>query len=252
MSSASAQDQGRVSAYSEDQFADNYPPGMEHHWWIRSRNQILARALAGLEGETILDVGCGRGLTVAFLRAKGFDCWGCELGRPAVLNGLEDFVTIGIDARQLDRHLRDRVGAILLLDVMEHLADPRTFLLELLPSFPNLRNVVVTVPARRELWSVWDERYGHYRRYDRRSLDATLTEAGLAVQRISYFFRSLYPVMLVAAKLGRRASKVNAPRPVWLHRLAAHWFALEAELPWSASLVGTSLLAFCEVTPGAT
>ena len=70
------------------------------------------------------------------------------------------------DARQLEVAQRNEVRTILLLDVIEHLEDPVAFLAELRSHFPALRHLLLTVPARQELFSNYDEFNGHFRRYD--------------------------------------------------------------------------------------
>jgi len=230
------------TAYSAEQYAANYDPGMEHHWWTCARASIVQRAIDRFPGAVILDVGCGPGLVVQHLRKRGYNCSGCEIGRPVVLAAVDNFVQTGMDALDLDLDTRLRVDVILLLDVLEHLHSPQSFLRSLLAAFPNLRGVVITVPARRELWSAWDERFGHQRRYDRSSLTSLCTKAGLHVQRLRYFFHGLYPVLLTVSHTFGRTTKIVAPRKrSVLQTLLAYVFRLEEVLP-IGRLPGSSLL----------
>jgi len=239
----------RPSAYSESHCVDNYPPGMERHWWTQARAQIVLAAVADFKHLTMMDVGCGPGLTVEYLRNKGFDCWGCELGQPVVRRAAKDFVVTGTDVWKLNVDFRNKVGVVLLLDVLEHVPDPQTFLATLLLAFPNSMHIVVTVPARKELWSAWDERYGHYCRYNRQSLTSLLAGAGLKLSRVRYIFHSLYPALFVVSKTATRATKIREPRLIWLHWLIAWWFSIEAKILHDDRLIGTSLLAVCNRTP---
>ena len=66
---------------------------------------------------------------------------------------------------------RRGVTTLLVLDVIEHLEDPIAFLREVLSSFPDVSSLIVTVPAREELWSAFDDFYGHHRRYTLRDID---------------------------------------------------------------------------------
>jgi len=232
-----------VTAYTAQQFQDNYPPGMEHHWWSRARADVVRRALHGFRGTTILDVGCGPGIVVQHLRACGFTCFGCELGQPDVLPAVQDLVWTGQDAAALDPAFRAGVGVALLLDVLEHLPDPAAFLRGLLLAFPNLRAIVITVPARPELWSAWDEHFGHHRRYDRRSLHDLCMAAGLSPVVLRYFFHTIYPALLAVARLAGRSARVAPGRPRSLvDGLLARFFAWEAQLP-IGRVVGSSLIA---------
>ena len=79
----------------------------------------------------------------------------------------------------------------MLLDVIEHIEDDREFLRTIRSAFSNCQCVIVTVPARPEAWSEWDEYYGHFRRYSPETLRKTLSAIGGCVY-VRYFFRSLY------------------------------------------------------------
>ena len=232
-----------ASAYSAEQYADNYHPGMEYHWWTCARASIVQRAVDRFPGAVILDVGCGPGLVVRHLREHGYNCHGCEIGRPVVHAAVAEAIQTGVDALDLQLDFRLSVGVILLLDVLEHLQDPQTFLSSLLAAFPNLRGVIITVPARQELWSAWDERFGHYMRYDRSSLATLCTKSGLKVQRLRYFFQCLYPVLLAVSHTSGRATKIAGPRRRSLpHTLLSYLFRIEEALPIGRAY-GSSLIA---------
>ena len=236
-----------MSAYSAQQFQDNYAPGMERHWWSRSRANIICRSLSRFYGDTILDVGCGPGIVVRHLREAGYECFGCDLGTPKLLSEVRDAVWTGTEAAALSQGFRSSVGVVLLLDVLEHLPDPTEFLLDLLAAFPNLKSVIVTVPARQELWSAWDRHFGHYRRYNRRSLFSLCKASGLRPLTLRYFFHAIYPALLIVARVIGRAtqSKVQKPRSL-LNMLLTQVFTLEARLP-IGRVFGSSLLAVAVV-----
>ena len=235
------------TTFSTEQYDNAYPDGGECHWWPLARNRIVRDAVAdGTRPDAaILEVGCGRGTVVESLRSAGYDCCGVEAADLRPVSGASDFIRTGTDAVELPVAERQRYDTILLLDVIEHIPDPSSFLRELVEAFPALSRVIVTVPARQELWSNYDQYYGHFRRYTMGMLVELAYGLGWDVKRMSYFFHSLYlPAWLMAKVKGNRSTEVKAPRGmaravhklVALGMLADHWL-----LP--RRLVGTSVIA---------
>jgi SAM-dependent methyltransferase len=232
-----------ATAFQSDQYADTYPLGIERHWWTMARSEIVRSAVLSFPTSRILDVGCGPGLMVAHLRHHGMDCWGCELGVPEVRETAKDFVWTNTDAGQLGSDFRRSVGIILLLDVLEHLSDPTSFLSGLVGAYPAVHGVVATVPARMELWTAWDDRFGHFLRYDRRQLAELYDQSGIELKAMRYFFLALYPVLFLASRLKARQTSISAPKIVWPHAMLAKWFAFESSIPMFGFMPGSSLIA---------
>jgi SAM-dependent methyltransferase len=203
-----------------------YPPGIESHWWNIARSAQVARIVRteNKPGTVFLEVGCGKGLEVQALRNAGINVYGVELADVQPLEGLEPFVTSGVDAVELPAEQREQVTGLLLLDVIEHLPDPVAFLRSLESSFPKLSVVVIAVPASQALWSNYDVFYGHYRRYSTQMLEALGQELGWERIKSGYFFHLLYIPIRILCWLGaERRTVFHAPGPKWrwLHRLIA-------------------------------
>ena len=236
------------TAFNADQFANPYPDGIQYHYWTLARNELILRALrrhmTGTSG-IVFDVGCGRGITVEYLRRHGINAFGAEVGNPApIVPEVAPYLYLGRDVLTLAIELRRQVQAMLLLDVLEHLPAPAAFLASLADACEACRDFVITVPARQELWSNYDEYYGHYRRYDRRSAEALFPRDVLELTGARYAFRLLYPPALaLSITKGRRSTSIDAPSPAWrpLHRLLAKYFQLESAL-LPAWMGGTSLM----------
>jgi hypothetical protein len=232
--------------FNQREFDYAYPQGIERHFWTVARSRVIADAIKSLpdRGERILEIGCGRGIVVTQLRNRGFNCFGVELAAIPVPPSAAQFVTAGVHAWQLPPEFRHEIQTILLLDVIEHLPDPAAFIAGTIKYYPNIRNLVVTVPARRELWSNYDEFYRHYRRYDLEMLRQNLTDAKLTIIRVGYFFHSFYPLLLLA-KLGKgRSTKIKPPSPrtVGLHTALAYLLYWDFVL-LPSRLCGTSAIA---------
>jgi SAM-dependent methyltransferase len=244
-----------VSVFRADQFEDCMPDGMDDHYWHRARNRVIARHLADLPGihdGVVLEVGCGRGIVVQHLIRRGYRVVGVELGRPVPISAeVAPHLHLGVDAFALPERLRADVRMVLLLDVLEHLDDPRAFLAQLGARFARLGHVFVTLPARQELWSNYDEHYGHKLRFDHSSLAELVTASGLDLADYGYFFHALYPPARAMAGLNRqRAITVHAPSGAAraAHALVGAVLALEERL-LPRRIRGTSLWAALSV-PG--
>jgi SAM-dependent methyltransferase len=234
------------SAFTAEQFAQAYADGVQDHYWYKARNRIIARQLAQdvppADAGAVLDIGCGRGITVEYLRAAGWNALGCDLGNPAPITpAAAPYVMAQSDAFQLPAQLRHSVRCILLLDVLEHLEDPNAFLARCCAEFPACEYVLVSLPARQELWSNYDEHYGHVRRYTLASAAALLAHGSLAALRSGYFFHLLYvPAVLLRAFRMKRNLCIKPPASRLLHRLLAACFAVEERIAPSC-VPGTSL-----------
>jgi hypothetical protein len=64
--------------------------------------------------------------------------------------------------------------------------------------------VLITVPQHPALWSEYDVRAGHVRRYRARELSARVVEAGLEIVRMTSFVTVLLPLMYLS-RLAQRA-----------------------------------------------
>jgi hypothetical protein len=204
-----------VSTFTDEQYRRPFPPGIERHYWHAARNRILWRKIGHLvaPGALVVDVGCGPGIAVDHLRGLGIDCIGVDTGSPPPRPArVAPHLRLGTSAFELDRAVRERARVLLLLDVLEHLAEPEAFLARCAASFPNAEHVFVTVPARMELWSRWDEYYGHCLRYTLAGV-AELAGGPWRLVASGHFFHGLYLAARVTSALGlERGLDASAPR----------------------------------------
>jgi SAM-dependent methyltransferase len=240
-----------TTEFSDDQFDQAYPDGIENHWWILARNCIIAnivKKFAGV-GAVVLDVGCGRGIVVKYLRDKGIECTGVELARAHPVISVRDHVRVGIDAWDLSLTERMCYDTILLLDVIEHVSDPAAFLQRLSDGFPNLSHLIITVPACQELWSNYDECYGHCRRYSLEMLKRISIAPGADCIWGSYFFHLAYPACWVEAHLAKkRQTTLRSPQGIvkLLHKLISgamifDYYIMPGSVPGMSALACFSL-----------
>ena len=221
--------------FNKSEFDFAYPVGIEHHYWTISRNFLLARALekAGLRDEVMLEVGCGKGLVVAALRTRMMTCWGAELADVTPIPEVSEYVTSNVDATALDDRFRNQVKVLMFLDVLEHIEDPIKFLENILTYFPGASHLVITVPARNEIWSNYDLFYRHFRRYDLDRVNQMILPLHFKTDFISYAFHMLYWAARLKFLISKdRPIKNNAPIGFlkFIHQAIAWMLVMESRL----------------------
>jgi hypothetical protein len=148
------------------------------HPWERARQRLLVRVLRtnGLlsNSQTVLDVGSGDAWLAGNLMKllppdSTCTCWDKAYTEDSQKNGL-----LLIKDRPAENF-----SLLLMLDVLEHLENDRAFFEETICS--NLQgggHALISVPAFSRLFSQYDIRLGHYRRYDKDRLCKLIADAG--------------------------------------------------------------------------
>ena len=142
---------------------------------------------------------------------------------PILKPSLELVIDTGTDLFDLDEAVREQIKVVVLLDVIEHIYNRQEFLRRIYAEIPNCEYLLVTVPARMEVWSSFDRDWGHYLRYDRQGLKRELADSGFKTIKSSYYFQWIYLAMLVMKWLGiERDSDFKSPTrtriTAFLHR----------------------------------
>ena len=210
-----------------------YPRLYREHWWWRSRERILVKVIAGLvegmDSPRILDVGCGAGLFFDVLERFGH------------VEGIEsDEDAIALSGRWRERiHTGelspdgDPLDLVLMLDVIEHIPEPRALLATVARRLSSRGRALVTVPAFQGLWTSHDVLNHHVRRYDAGTLRHDLGDAGLDVIRTRYLFPSLVLPKLatrVAESFTTPAPQVPSIPPKPINAAVQAWLGVEDAL----------------------
>lgn len=208
-----------------------------------------------------MDVGCGTGSTLAFLQ-RAFPS--------ASLTGIDNLPTAIEMCRQsagtIRLHLHDitiapppsheRQNAVTLLDVLEHIEDPRAALRHVRSILAPGGIVIASVPISPSLFCARDTYVGHFKRYQLKELRSLFSENGYRVLACSAFFsflflpafllrRILFPLLNTAGHEIDRLEFITIPGLNGLLTLLGMTEACVAvRLPLP---LGTS--AFCVATP---
>ncbi|MGZ3689158.1 MAG: methyltransferase domain-containing protein [Bdellovibrionota bacterium] len=184
---------------------------MKEFFWHRLRSRFAIGAIRKWAGErpVVLDIGAGAGVLGTHLSE-----W--------LPNSEYKFVEpIESLSRELERRYQkssnwsgldyQAADALVLLDVLEHQENDVEFLRDLHSKMRAGAILVVTVPAMMLLWSEWDRKMGHYRRYDLRSLRSAAVQAGFEVLSIRYLFQAM--VLPGLARRFRNPGKMDSEFP---------------------------------------
>lgn len=153
-----------------------YPPLR----YLLRRRRIL-RLLSGLPPGRLLEVGCGAGALLDDFAGVGHQAVGFETSARAL--GIAQALAAGQGARYsvVDRPLPEWRGAFDLVcafDVLEHIEHDGEALAQWLSWLKPGGAICLSVPAHRRRWGAGDAWAGHYRRYDRRDLQALVEHHG--------------------------------------------------------------------------
>lgn len=112
----------------------------------RQRLEILRR-LTGLRSGRLLEVGCGGGLFLSYLREAGYDVEGIELSETDAEYARRRFgLAVAHGTLETEVLERDRYDAILLVYVLEHMLDPHDALARILRTLKPGGWVVLGLP----------------------------------------------------------------------------------------------------------
>jgi len=223
----------------------------EDHWWFVGKRILLRSLLAGLPaGGRMLDLGCGTGGILRDWMSSN-RCVGVDRSQLALQicarRGFDVLARADLTKMPFRRGSFD---AVLLMDVIEHLADDVGFLEQAKRMMAPEGRIMIAVPAFQLLWSQHDVTFEHHRRYSTAQLVDVVRRAGLEPERTTCTNFVQFPVALVwrlasyRLGVGRVAPKHDFwPVPRWLNALLASLYRFEAwwlrrrDVPFGVSVV---------------
>lgn len=239
-----------LSKPSECRMDDHYYDiARPNHFWVKWRFEFLCRMLSDEFRGALLDIGCGNGVVLEQIFRR-FGCTGD--GAELNLNALNQFMAkesarLFYDIAQRDASLRARYGTVLLLDVLEHIPQPVSFLEATRFHMAPGALVAINVPAIQSLYSRFDSLQGHVRRFDIKTLSDVVAQSGLVLEDVRYWGFGLVPIAWLRKQVIRNLPddqvmlKGFDPAPL-AGRVMSAIGRVERALPvrWP---VGTSLMA---------
>jgi SAM-dependent methyltransferase len=218
------------------------------HYWHLARRKVILDALPRLARDRrLIDIGCGPGTTTTFFNRHGHTGDYADVHPEALsLSRALANQELGAEAASQLRFVqldicRDPMpngyGGVLLLDVIEHLPDDAAALRSVRSGLTAGDHLVVTVPAFPLLWSRFDEKVRHKRRYTVKTARTAIEAAGFDVEHATYFFSPLF----IAAGTVKLAREAREKLP---ERWRAHDESLEGLMEARTSPMLTKLLVW--------
>lgn len=171
------------------------------HWYYRAKAAAMRRMLHGTGFSEVLDVGAGSGFFSRDLldrtRATGAVCVD-----PGYAREYEE-AHHGKPIRFVHSIDRFAGGLVLMMDVLEHVADDAALLSDYAARVPAGTRFLITVPALQWMWSGHDVFLEHFRRYTLGQVDRLVATVGLRQVASCYYFGLTLP-MAAGVRLGRR------------------------------------------------
>ena len=219
---------GGATGYDPAQFAElaRLEAG---NFWFRARNRLIAWAIARHfpGARSLLEVGCGTGfvlsgIAAAFPALKLSGSEAATAGLAFAAARVPRAAFLQMDARRIP--FRDEFDIVGAFDVVEHIDEDQAVLAELRAAAAPGGGVLLTVPQHPALWSEFDARAGHVRRYRARELRQKVVEAGLEIVRMTSFVALLLPFMYLSRRAQRAPGTGYDPLgelriAAWLNRI---------------------------------
>ena len=176
------------------------------HWWFVGRRELFTRILTRnitLSDAEIVDLGTSTGTNLRMFAELGAQhVRGVEIDPRAAEYAREKtgYPVIVADCTALPFNASE-MDCVIATDVVEHILDDKSALMEMRRVIKPNGLLLLTVPAFMSLWGTQDDLSHHKRRYRKPELIALLEEANFAVVRAWYFNFFLFPAIFVARQL---------------------------------------------------
>jgi len=224
----------------------------DRHWFYQAKREIarywLNRCGPVKPDSLLVDCGAGTGRFAeemsSFCNVLAIDDHAESLEIAQSKLGAEHVRSGSCTSLPLPDQSADFVTA---LDVLEHVCDDSIAVAEIARILKNNGVAVITVPALSQLWSDWDVALQHFRRYNRKSLKATLSHPQLRLTHMDYINVFALPAIWLARtvqKVRQRALRFEDQiPPAPLNVLLRALMRIPACQTWLRFPAGVGLLA---------
>lgn len=168
----------------------------KNHWWFIAKRNYIANVLEryAVTGMSVLDIGCGTGAIMDFVRSKGYTVEGVDMSEDALQYCRKKNLTVHHGVAEKLPLENNSFDVVIASDVLEHITDDVAVVREVARVLKPGGIFIITVPAHQLLFSYHDHALHHVRRYSKEGLRRVLTTA-FTVEFISW----IHLIILVPA-----------------------------------------------------
>lgn len=171
-----------------------------NHWWFSAKRQyiniVLKKRFKNRSGLKILDMGCGTGAVIEYLRLKNQQVIGIDANSVAVDYCRQKSLPVEKSEAHKTKFSDGVFDVILALDLLEHLENPEEAIKEMGRILKQGGLLIATVPAHQFLWSYHDVSLHHKKRYNKESL-IDLFKVNFFIELISWIHALILPPVII-------------------------------------------------------
>ncbi len=194
-----------ISQRPPETFLENWSElATDSHFWFKWRiaaaiNQLGDLGISLDEKLRALEVGCATGvLRLQFEQATNWIVDGADVDYETLCKARSARGrTLYYDILEKAPEFVEAYDALILFDVLEHVADTRPFIDSLLRHLKPGGLLLLNVPALQFLYSSFDKAARHYRRYSATSLRREFRDFDLEILDVRYWGMSLLPALVL-------------------------------------------------------
>ena len=155
-------------------------------------NEKTKLIISMLEGKKILDAGCGTGAVFKFLTGHDYELIGTDFSKNLLDKAKEKNFPVKLFQADLMKKndfksYESSIDSVISSEVLEHIKDDQEALKTLHYVLKPNGILVLDVPAFNFLYSPYDKKIGHYRRYTKKSVRNLLEKNGFKIESIRYW-----------------------------------------------------------------
>ncbi len=177
------------------------------------RRQRILRQLRNRPPSEVIEIGCGAGMLLQELAARGFRCEALESSPQAralierINAKMQHAININIHDTP-DPAWAGQFPLVMAFEVLEHIENDGEAMRQWASWLAPGGTLLISVPAHPRRWSAADEWAGHYRRYRREDLIRVVSNAGLKVEHVECFG---FPLGNLTEQMQARGIRRSAP-----------------------------------------